>query len=103
MQQPAPIQHHQLLLTLWHKANDGKAFVEAAKQAGYVVSKWPHRRPFRIITPDGQNLDLVSQLKSQEAHGQKVNDERKSLTVTREEVKARLRSVWPQLPTIHKV
>lgn len=103
MEQPPQIQHQQLLLTLWHKANDGKAFVEAANQAGYVVSKWLHRRPFRIVTPDGQNLDLVSQLKSQETHGQKMNDERKSHTVTREEVKARLRSVWTQLPTIHRV
>lgn len=95
--------HGPLLLMLWLKANNGKDFVEAAKQAGYKVAKWPYRHPFRIITPEGENLDLVRALNPQHKHEQGMSDTaNKRLPITAAVVKTRLRSVWQDLPTIGK-
>lgn len=77
--------------------------MEATKRAGYRVAKWPYRRPFRVITPDGQNLDLARALIRLDDDGQWMMDERnryRNLTTT--ELKARLRSVWRELPTLSK-
>lgn len=50
------------LTELWQKNSNGSDFVKAAEQAGYYIAQGNDRRPFRVITPDGQSLDLVRQL-----------------------------------------
>lgn len=54
--------HKEQLTELWHQSPDGRSFIEAAEKAGYYVANGNDRRPFRVVTPDGQSLDLVRQL-----------------------------------------
>lgn len=50
------------LTRLWQEHPDGENFIEAAQKLGYQVAQGNARRPFRVITPDGQSLDLARQL-----------------------------------------
>lgn len=54
--------HEERLNQLWQEHPDGRQFVEAAQTAGYSVAQGNARRPFRVVTPDGQSLDLIRQL-----------------------------------------
>lgn len=50
------------LTELWQQHQNASDFVKAAEQAGYYIAQGNDRRPFRVVTPDGQSLDLVRQL-----------------------------------------
>lgn len=50
------------LTELWQQHQGGQEFVEAARQAGYEIAQGNDRRPFRVITPDSQSLELPRQL-----------------------------------------
>jgi hypothetical protein len=52
----------QRLTQLWQDHPEGRGFIEAAEKAGYIVAQGNDRRPFRVVTPDGQSLDLTRQL-----------------------------------------
>ena len=54
--------HKERLTELWQQTTDGRSFIEAAEKAGYYVAQGNDRRPFRVVTPDGQSLDLVRQI-----------------------------------------
>jgi hypothetical protein len=50
------------LMQLWQDHPDGREFIVAAEREGYQVAQGNDRRPFRVVTPDGQSLDLTRQL-----------------------------------------
>ena len=50
------------LTQLWQEHPEGRSFTKAAQEAGYTVVQGNARRPFRVVTPDGQSLDLTRQL-----------------------------------------
>lgn len=54
--------HTERLTELWRQHPDGREFVAAAQTVGYHVAHGNDRRPFHVVTPDGQSLDLVRQL-----------------------------------------
>lgn len=54
--------HKERLTDLWKQHPEGASFVQAAADAGYQVVQGNARRPFRVVTPDGQSLDLTRQL-----------------------------------------
>ncbi|GAB3754739.1 relaxase/mobilization nuclease domain-containing protein [Spirosoma pomorum] len=54
--------HKERLTDLWQQHPEGADFVQAAEDAGYYVAQGNARRPFRVVTPDGQSLDLTRQL-----------------------------------------
>ena len=69
------------LSDLWREHSEGSDFVEAAAEAGYQVVQGFARRPFRVLTPDGQSLDLTRQL-----DGTKAKAVRDRLQPIREEL-----------------
>lgn len=52
------------LSDLWEQATDGESFVKEAEKAGYQIAAGDDRRPWRVITPEGESLDLVRQLET---------------------------------------
>jgi hypothetical protein len=54
--------HKERLTDLWQQHPDGHEFVKAAERDGYRVAQGNDRRPFRVVTPDGQSLDLTRQI-----------------------------------------
>ena len=56
-----PSDHKEELTRLWASTKDGQSFAQAAQEAGYTLARGD-RRPFQVVTPDGEKLDLVRQL-----------------------------------------
>lgn len=54
--------HKKTLTEIWHKTKDGASFVKEAEKAGYKIAKGEERRPWRVITPDGKDENLVRYL-----------------------------------------
>ncbi|MCE6993125.1 relaxase/mobilization nuclease domain-containing protein [Dyadobacter sp. CY323] len=54
--------HKKTLSEIWEYSKDGIDFIEQAEAMGYQVAKGLDRRPYKVITPDRQSLDLVRQL-----------------------------------------
>lgn len=54
--------HKKTLTEIWKKTKDGASFVKEAEKAGYKVARGQERRPWRVITPDGKEENLVRQL-----------------------------------------
>jgi len=52
------------LSDFWEQATDGESFAKEAEKAGYQIAIGDDRRPWRIITPEGESLDLVRQLET---------------------------------------
>jgi hypothetical protein len=50
------------LTELWQKHSDPEKFIAEAAKLGFTVAQGEDRRPYKVIAPDGQNLDLVRQL-----------------------------------------
>ncbi|TDE08052.1 relaxase/mobilization nuclease domain-containing protein [Dyadobacter psychrotolerans] len=74
--------HKQELTKLWNHAKDGHSFVKEAEKSGYQIAYSDDRRPWRVVTPDGQSLDLVRQLDNA-----KTKDVRDRLQPIRDELK----------------
>lgn len=70
------------LSDLWEQNPDGQSFIKAAEKAGYQIAKADDRRPWRVITPDGESLDLVRQLENA-----KTKDVRERLQPIQNEIK----------------
>ena len=56
-----PSDHKEELTRLWGQTKDAASFAKAAREAGYTLARGD-RRPFQVVTPDGEKLDLVRQL-----------------------------------------
>lgn len=72
---------------LWHNSKDGQDFINKTFAKGYLIGKGyttekGRTRPYCVITPDGEKLDLIRQL-------EKVNTA---------EVQARLSTIEKSLP-----
>lgn len=50
------------LTELWKKHTDPEKFIAEAAKLGFTVAQGEDRRPYKVITPEGENLDLVRQL-----------------------------------------
>lgn len=67
--EPDPQEHKKSdykreLSDLWEQTMDGQSFVKEAEEAGYKIAVGDDRRPWRVITPEGESLDLVRQLET---------------------------------------
>jgi hypothetical protein len=49
------------LTALWKEIPEGKAFIAAAKEKGYVIARGT-KRPFMVVDETGRSFDLVRQL-----------------------------------------
>lgn len=56
-----PHDHKAELTRLWESTRDAAQFKREAEAAGYRLARGD-RRPFHVVTPDGEKLDLVRQL-----------------------------------------
>lgn len=91
--------HKEILSDLWSKARDGREFVAQAREAGYTVAKGLERRPFKVVTPDGQSIDLVRQLKVKNELGEFAKNEKQQvLSIKTKEVSERLNPIRQELP-----
>jgi hypothetical protein len=62
-----PLSHKEQLTALWQSHQEGRRFVEAAQELGYVIgdgytTPQGKKRPYSVLTPEGKKLDLVRQL-----------------------------------------
>jgi hypothetical protein len=71
------------LTQLWNEVDTAQQFKEKAEELGYILSRGEARRPFKVIAPDGQSLDLVRQLKG----------------ITTEQVRSRFKMIEKSLPS----
>jgi len=78
------------LTELWKKHSDPEKFIAEAAKLGFTVSKGEDRRPYKVIAPDGQSLDLVRQLekvKTKEV-AERLNPIRETLKTEKEALAA---------------
>lgn len=80
--------HQERLTQFWQDHPDAHSFIEAAQEAGYQVCQGNARRPFRVVTPDGQSLDLVRQL-----DGIKTKDVRDRLQPVRDDLQTEVEAL----------
>jgi hypothetical protein len=68
-QQPTPHrnQHRpelkEALTALWNETDNGKEFVKAVQENGYMLAEGVPRHPFMVVDENGRSFDLVRQLK----------------------------------------
>ncbi|MCE6993174.1 relaxase/mobilization nuclease domain-containing protein, partial [Dyadobacter sp. CY323] len=70
------------LSDLWQQFPDAKAFVQEAEKAGYQIAVTNSNRPWRVITPEGVDENLVRMLEDA-----KTADVRKQLQPIRNDLK----------------
>lgn len=73
--------HKKELTKIWHNTKDGASFVKEAQKAGYKIAVG-QERPWRVVTPDGKDLNLVKQLDkgiNTKEVGERLNPIRKEL------------------------
>lgn len=78
------------LTELWQKHSDPEKFIAEAAKLGFTVAQGEDRRPYKVITPEGENLDLVRQLekiKTKEV-AERLNPIRETLKTEKEALAA---------------
>ena len=79
------------LTELWHKHEDPETFIAEAKKLGYTIAQGEDRRPFKVLTPEGKNLDLVRQLEKVKTKdvAERLNPIRNTLQTEKEALQER--------------
>lgn len=55
--------HKQIMTDLWYAAENGRDFIDQARELKYYVAKGLKNHPWRVITPEGKSLNLAKQIK----------------------------------------
>ena len=87
------VDHKKILTALWEQNASCSDFIKAANKQGYQIAMRDDRRPYRAVASDGENLDLVRQLKAVKSKDVKTRFETDALILPSEsEVLKRLRT-----------
>jgi hypothetical protein len=78
--------HKKTLSDLWAKISDPASFIQEAQKLGYIIAQGEDRRPYKVLTPDGQSLDLTRQLDKVKAKdvAERLNPFRNTLRTEKE-------------------
>lgn len=92
--------HKEVMTDLWYGAENGRDFIDQARELKYYVAKGLKNHPWRVITPDGKSLNLAKQIKGIKAadlekafKGQKLMFEADALKLVDQENKRAIQAV----------